>query len=266
MKNLTLASTLLATTTLASPAFAQSQFFEDIEIRSQADTVTEYVFRGQSLGAQSLVSDTEVTLPIGLSGGFKYIAGIDPDSAVQRDEIRVYVNYSVPVGDAVSVDVGGTHFYYPQFGGLFETRGGSAGSYEAYGSVGFNEVFLKPKARVSYDVTLENLTIEGSVEHSFDLSREGWSANVGLTAGYVDADNNFLGFANSLDYGWGTATAGFNKVITDNISFYGDANFTLNSEDDTLNFDREVLASGFDFATRDSDTKLWFATGVVLNF
>jgi len=269
MKHLTLAAVGLAATAFASPAFAQSstsQFIEDIEVRAQFDTLSEYVFRGQSRGAQSLVSDTETKLPFGLSGGVLYIAGVDPDSDVQRDEIRVYANYSVPVGDAVSVDVGGTHYYYPQFGGLFETRGGSAGSYEAYGSVGLDEVFLNPKAKVYYDFTLENLTIEGSLDHSFDLPRENWSANIGVTGGYVEEDSSFVASDTPLDYGWVTASIGLDKVITDNIAFFVDGNFTYNTEDDTLNFDRQVLGTGDAVAFRDSSTKFWFGTGIVLNF
>ena len=269
MKKITFATVLLAATTLASPAFAQSQFadfIEGIEARSEASTLSEHVFRGQSRGAQSLVSDSEFTLPFGLSGGFLYNAGIDPDSDVQRDEIRVYANYSVPLSDSVSVDIGGTHYYYPQFGGLFETRGGSAGSYEAYGSVGLDEVFLSPKGTVYYDFTLDNLTLEGSIGHDFDLSREGWSANLGLTAGYVDADSSFVGEAEVFNYGYGTATAGLKKIITQEITFYVNGNFTVNSEDDTLNFDRAVTPAGSAFATRDSSSKLWVGTGIALNF
>ena len=101
MKKITFATVLLAATTLALPAFAQSQFadfIEGIEARSEASTLSEHVFRGQSRGAQSLVSDSEFTLPFGLSGGFLYNAGIDPDSDVQRDEIRAvsYTHLTLP--------------------------------------------------------------------------------------------------------------------------------------------------------------------------
>lgn len=267
MKHFTLAAVGLLTT--AAPAFAQgsvSQFLDDIEVEAQFDTLSEYVFRGQSRGAQSITSQNTFTLPGGLSGGAAYIAGIDPDSAVQRDEIRAFVNYAVPLDSTISIDVGGTYYYFPQAGGFFETRGGSAGSYEVYGSVGLDEVFLSPKATVFYDLTLENLTLEGAIEHNFDLPRKGWTGSVGLTAGYVDEDNSFVANDAALDYGYGVATLGLNKVITDNISFHLNGNFAYNSEEDTLNLDRDVLASGLNVPTRDSDTKFWYGTGLKLNF
>ena len=265
MKHFKTVAGLLVAPTFASTAFAQVD--DGISVTSTADTVSEYVFRGVSLGAQSLQPGTEISLSEnflngalnGLSGGVWYSAGIDPDSDVQADEVDTYLNYSLPVGDAISLDIGGTYYYYPQSGGFLETRGGSAGSYEFYGSVGLNDVALSPSATVYYDVTLENLTLEGSIEHGFDLPRENWSAALGLTGGHVDADSGF-------DYQWATATVGLNKLITDNISFYVNGNFTLNSEDDTLNFEREVADSGIAFATLDSDTKFWFGTGLAVDF
>jgi hypothetical protein len=106
---------------------------------------------------------------------------------------------------------------------------------------------------------LENLTLEGSVGHSFDLPRDGWSGELGLTGGHVDADSGF-------DYQWGTATAGLNKAISDNIAFYINGNFTLNSEDNTLGFGREVTAVGTAFPTADGDTKFWFGTGLSVSY
>ena len=253
MKHFKLVATLLVAPIFATSAFAQD---DGIDVEASFDTLSEYVFRGESRGAQSITSNTEISLSEnflngalnGLSGGLLYIAGIDPDSDVQRDEIRVYANYSVPLGDTLSVDIGGTHYYYPQFGGLFETRGGSAGSYEVYGAVGLENVPFSPQAKVYYDLTLENLTIEGSVGHSFNLPRANWSANVGLTGGYVDADTSFVGGTTAQDYGYGTATIGLNKFITESISFYLNGNFTINSEDDTLNLDRAIADSGVAFA------------------
>ena len=271
MKHFSVAAALIIAPIFASTAFAQD---DGIDAFAGFDTVSEYVFRGQSRGAQSLMSETRISLSDnfaipalnGFSGGALYIAGVDPDSSVQRDEIRAYVNYSVPLDAPVSVDVGANYFYYPQAGGFFETRGGSAGSYEVYGGIGLDQVFLSPKAKVFYDVTLENLTIEGSLEHGFDLPREGWSGNLRLKGGYVDADSSFVGDGNVIDYGYGTATIGLNKVITKNISFYADGNFSINSEDNTLNFERGFTAEGDAFAQRDSDTKFWFGTGMNLNF
>lgn len=273
MKFLKITAALLVTTAFATPASAQTQlldFIEGIDVRSEASTVSEYVFRGQSRGAQSIISDSTFSLPIGLDIGYLYNAGIDPDSDVQRDEIRVYANYALPLSDAISADVGVTHYYYPQFGGLFETDDGSAGSYEFYGSAGLNEVFLKPKLTVFYDVTLENLTVEGAIGHTFVLPREGWTADLGLTGGYVSEDSSFVFGPGNVpgraeDYGYATLTAGVDKIINKNIAFYADANFTFNSEDDSLNFERDSLPVPA-VSVRDEETKFWIGTGLVLNF
>ena len=256
MKYLTLIAISLGATAISFSASAQD---DGLFPTSSIASVSEYVFRGVSLGGSSLQPSTEISTDIGITVGAWYSAGIGSDSSVQADEIDLYVNYSLPFDAPVSFDVGGTYYYFPQSGSLFETDGGAAGSYEIYGSAGLKDVVLSPSATVYYDLTLESLTLEGSIGHSFPLPRDGWSLDLGLTGGHVDFDD--VG-----SYEWGTATASFNKTITDNISFYANGNFTVNSEDDTLGFDREVLASGLDFATRDSDTQFWFGTGLSVSY
>ena len=64
------------------------------------------------------------------------------------------------------------------------------------------------------------------------------------------------------NYQYGTATLAANKVITDDISFYVSGNFTANTEDDTLNYDVDDLATNF----RDSDTVFWLGTGLTVNY
>ncbi len=257
MKQLKLAAALLCATAFAAPALAQDD--DGISITSNADSVSEYVFRGVSLGGASLQPSTEISTDFGLSVGGWYSAGFGSDSSVQADELDLYVNYSLPLDGGLSVDVGGTYYHYPQFGSLFETEDGAAGSYEVYGSVGLSDLPLSPAATVYYDFTLENLTFEGSVGHSFDLPRDGWSADLGLTAGLVEPDEG-------SGYEWGTATIAANKAVTDAISFYVSGNFTVNSEDNTLGFDREVLANGLEVATLDSSTLFWFGTGLSVGF
>lgn len=256
MKHITLAATLLCASAISSTAFAQD---DGIHPTSSIASVSEYVFRGRSLGGSSLQPSTEISTDIGLTVGVWYSAGLGSDSSVQTDEIDLYVNYAVPLDGPISIDVGGTYYYYPQEGSLFETDGGTAGSYEVYGSVGFDDIILSPTATAYYDFTLENLTLEGSVSHTLDLPRAGWTADLGLTGGLVDSDEG-------IDYEWATATVALNKTITENISFYVSGNFTLNSED-LLGFDKEtVQATGLEFATVDSDTQLWLGTGLSVSY
>ncbi len=258
MKKLILATALLSTTAIAPAAFAQDDGIYPV---SRIESVSEYVFRGVSLGASSLQPSTEISTSVGITVGAWYSAGLGPDSSVQADEIDLYVDYAVPLEGPLALNVGGTYYFYPQTAGtIFETDGGDAGSYEVYGSVGLEDVFLSPKGTVYYDLTLENLTLEGEVSHSVDLPRDGWSAGLGLTVGHVDSDEG-------LDYEWGTATVAIKKDVTENIDFYVSGNFTLNSEDDTLGFDSEVdLGTGTTFATLDSDTQFWLGTGLSVSY
>ena len=255
MKHLKIGAILCAATAISTPALAQDN--DGINPTSSIASVSEYVFRGTSLGDSSLQPSTEIGFDFGLTVGAWYSAGLGSDSSVQVDEVNLYANYSLPIEGPISLDVGGTYYYFPQFGSLLETEGG-AGSYEVYGSVGLSDFALSPAATVYYDFTLENLTLEGSIGHSLPLPREGWTLDLGLTGGLVDSDAG-------TDYEWGTATASFNKAITDAISFYVSGNFTLNSED-LLDFDREVLANGVEFASVDSDTQFWFGTGLSVSY
>lgn len=256
MKHFTLAATLLFATAVSSTAFAQDN--DGINPSSTISSVSEYVFRGTSLGGSSLQPSTEIGFDFGLTVGAWYSAGLGADSSVQADEVDLYANYSLPIDGPISLDVGGTYYHFPQSGALFETEGGAAGSYEVYGSVGLSDFALSPSATVYYDFTLENLTLEGSIGHSLPLPRPGWTLDLGLTGGLVDSDAG-------TDYEWGTATASLNKAVTDAISFFVSGNFTLNSEE-LLGFDREVLASGVEFASVDSDTQFWFGTGLTVSY
>ena len=257
MKYLTIGAILCAATAISTPVLAQDD--DGINPSSSIASVSEYVFRGVSLGGASLQPSTEISTDIGITVGAWYSAGLGSDSSVQADEVDLYINYSLPFDGPVSFDVGGTYYHYPQSGSLFETDGGAAGSYEVYGSVGFSEFALSPAATVYYDFTLENLTLEGSIGHTLPLPREGWTADLGLTAGLVDPDEG-------SGYEWGTATVSLNKAVTDSISFYLSGNLTVNSEDDTLGFDREVLANGFEIATLDSSTLFWLGTGLRVSY
>lgn len=257
MKHFTLAATLLCATAVSSTAFAQDD--DGIYPSSSIASVSEYVFRGTSLGGSSLQPSTEISTDMGITVGAWYSAGLGSDSSVQADEIDLYINYAVPLDAPISIDVGGTYYYYPQEGSLFSTEGGAAGSYEVYGSVGFDDVVLSPSATAYYDLTLESLTLEGSIAHSLPLPRAGWTADLGLTGGHVDFDSGF-------DYQWATATVALNKAVTDNISFYVSGNFTLNSEE-LLGFEKETIqATGLEFATVDSDTQLWIGTGLSVSY
>jgi len=265
MKHFTLAASLLAAITIAPAANAQvSQLIEDIEVTSTLDTVSQYVFRGVSLGGNSVQPGTELTLG-NFTAGSWYSAGFGEDSAVQADELDLYVGYQLPLEGPLQLGVVGTYYHYPQSGDLFDTDGGSAGSYEIGATAGLSDVLLSPSVSAYYDLTLENFTIEGNLSHSFDLPRDGWSLDAGLNVGHVELDETVQ--ITTLDkafdnYQYGTASLAANKVITDNINFYVSGNFTVNTEDDTLDFDLDAASTDF----RDSSSVFWVGTGLSVGF
>ena len=252
MKKLTLTAVILAATTMAPNAFAQ-----DLAFTAGVDTVSEYVFRGVSLGDTSLQTFSEVSYG-GFTAGAWYSAGFGAGSDVQADELDLYIGYSLPLKGDISVDVGATHYHFPQGGDLFDTNGGTAGTYEVYGTVGFDNLPLSPSFTTYYDFTLDALTLEGSVGHSIPLSAEGWSVDLGLTGGHVTVDD-------AGNYEWATASASVGKSFSDTLSFYVGANFSVNSED-LLDFDRIEDPNFGAIATIDSDTKFWFGSGFSVGF
>ena len=252
MKKLTLTAVILAATAMAPTAFAQ-----DLAFSAGVDSVSEYVFRGVSLGDSSIQTFSEVSYG-GFTAGAWYSAGFGAGSDVQADELDLYIGYSLPLKGDISVDVGATHYHFPQGGDLFDTDGGAAGTYEVYGTVGFGNLPLSPSFTTYYDFTLEALTLEGSVGHSIPLPFEGWSADLGLTGGHVTVDD-------AGNYEWATASASVGKAFSDTLSFYVGANFSVNSED-LLDFDRIEDPNFGAIATIDSDTKFWFGSGFSVGF
>jgi len=257
MKTVIVAIVLLAATTIAPATYAKDD--GEINITAGIDGVSEYVFRGKSLGGNSIQPFAEVSA-VGFSVGAWYSTGIGSDSNIQANEWNLYAGYAVPLKGPVSIGLGATYYYYPDNGSLFEINNGYTGSVELSGSVGLDDIFLSPSASLYYDITLENLTAEASIGHSFDLPVDGWSTDLGLTTGHVEDNGPF-------DYRWTTATVALNTSFADNVDFYLSGNFTVNSEDYSLGFER-VEVPNFDFAygvTRD-DTLFWAGTGISVSF
>lgn len=127
-------------------------------------------------------------------------------------------------------------------------------------------MFLSPSVFAAYDFTLDNFTIEGNISHSFDLPREGWTLDAGLTGGHVELDQEVQ--LSTIDkafdsYQYVTASLSANKAITENLSFYVRGNFTVNSEDDVLDFDIDnPISTNFN----DDSSVFWFGSGLAINF
>jgi len=238
---------------LSAPSIAQAG---DIDWSIGGDVVSEYVFRGVSLGGNSIQPYVEVSKG-NFTAGTWFSTQVGSGSELSADEVDFYVGYSVPLEGSISLDLGGTYYHYPQTGALFATDNGAAGTYEVSASVGFDAP-LAPSISAYYDFTVEAFTVEGAVGHSAALSETN-SADFGLTVGLVDGD----GFS----YEWATASAALSHTLTDAASIYIGANFTLNSDDNTLDLDKFANPNtGTAFLAATSDNLLWFGTGISTSF
>ena len=252
MKKLLLAG--IATAAMAAPTAA---FAQDVSYTIGTDVVSEYVFRGQSFGGTSVQPYAEASVG-NFTAGIWASAGVGAESDVQSDEVDLYAGYSVPLDGDFSLDLGVTYYHYPQSGALFETEDGGAGSYEFSAAVGFDTAF-SPSLAAYYDVTLEAFTLEGGIGHSVELNDD-YGLDLGLSAGLVQADG-------PGDYEYATASIAITHAFSESVGWYVGGNFSVNSENNTLDFERIVdPASEIAFATADSDTKLWFGTGISVGF
>ena len=270
MKHFTLAATLLGAIAIAPMANAQSfsQLIEDIEVTSTIDTVSEYVFRGISLGENSVQPGTQLSV-YGFTAGTWYSTGFGKSSAAQLDELDLYAGYQLPLDGPVQLGIGGTAYVYPQGNDIDDSSGGTTATYEVNATAGLQDVLFSPSVFAAYDFTLDNFTIEGNLSHSFDLPRDGWSLEASLNGGHVELDEVVTGATPDEDfdsYQYGTISLAANKVITDNIGFYVSGNFTANTEDDTLNFDIIDNTPDTPDSFNDSSTVFWVGSGLSVGF
>lgn len=219
----------------------------DISVSTSIDYVTDYVFRGVSLADSAIQPGVEMAMG-NFTAGAWFSTGVGDTSILAGDEVDLYASYSFALSDKISTDVGATYYHYPQGGSLFATDGGSAGTYEVFASFGFDGP-LSPSASIYYDFTLEALTLEGGVGHSFPLGEKS-SFDLGATAGLVDGD----GFS----YEYAGASAAISYSFTDDVSTYVGANFALSSED-TLNYKKALSGSP-------KDSLLFFGAGIAAGF
>jgi uncharacterized protein (TIGR02001 family) len=240
MKKLLLSTSVFLALTANSNA-------QDISVSTSVDYVSDYVFRGVSLADSAIQSGVEASLGSFTAGAW-FSTGVGDTSSTAGDEVDLYASYSFSLSDLVSTDVGITYYHYPQGGGLFETDGGGAGTYEIYTSLGF-DLPLSPSASAYYDLTLEAFTLEGGVSHSIPAGDK-TSFDLGATLGLVDGD----GFS----YEYGSASASLGYSLSDDVSVYFGATYALNSED-MLNLEKSLNGNP-------KDSLLFFGAGISAGF
>ncbi len=180
--------TLISTTALIAGMTAIAPTTQAADWTLSTDFVGEYVFRGQTFGAESVQPAVEVSLENGLTLGIWGSTGVGEQSDDNGDEIDFYAAYSLPLSDTFTLDLGATYYHYPQGGDLLETEDGAVGSYEFSAGTSFDAPF-GPSLTAYYDTTLENFTLEGGLGHSIAAGPKG-SFDLGAALGYVDLGND----------------------------------------------------------------------------
>lgn len=238
---------LIAATALSATALPSVSFAQDTTIG--IDYVTEYVFRGVSFADEAIQPYVETSFGDLTVGVWASIATGDGKD-VAGDEIDIYASYSIPVNsEAYTLDAGVTYYHFPSGGSLFATDGGSAGTYEASLSAGFNAPF-EPSLTAYYDLTLEAFTLEGGLSHSIPVT-DVFSLDTGLTAGLVEGDGG-------VSYQYGSLSASLGYALSDTVSAYVGGNAVISS-DETLDFKRQLTTNG-------DKSHLWFGAGFSAGF
>jgi uncharacterized protein (TIGR02001 family) len=148
---------------------------------------SKYVFRGVELADESMTVSLDVEFDdayLGMWTNQPITSGID-------NEFDFYGGMGFDVAEGISMDVGGTLYYYPESGGSSET-------FEIYTGFAF-DTDLNPAFYIYYDLDLEALTFEGSVGHSYEMDEKS-SLDVAAFYGHVDGDGfNYSYYGASLD-------------------------------------------------------------------
>ncbi|MEQ9825855.1 MAG: TorF family putative porin [Puniceicoccaceae bacterium] len=196
---LTAISTLLAAASLnaaveISTAYTSDYYFRGVQL---ADSIIEAAIE---------YSDGDFYLGVWTAQPF---AAADDDT-LYGNEIDFYGGYVIALSETVALDVGLTAYVYP------DLDEGDTATYEGYLGVSFDAP-LSPALYVYYDVTLEVLSVEGSLGYSVAID-ETSSLDFGVAAGLVSPDEG----DSAMYY---TASIGYGLSLAENASFSASLNY-----------------------------------------
>jgi len=137
---------------------------------------SKYIFRGVELADESMTVSVDVEFDdayLGMWTNQPIVGGFD-------NELDFYGGMGFDVAEGISLDVGGTLYYYPESGTGTET-------FELYTGFAFDSE-LSPAFYIYYDLDLEAFTFEGSIGHSWEMDEKS-SLDGAALYGYVDGDD-----------------------------------------------------------------------------
>ena len=250
MKTLISTAALIAGMTAVAPATQAADW------SLSADFVGEYVFRGVTLGAESIQTGAEVTLDNGLTLGVWGNAGFGEQSLLNGDEVDFYAGYTVPVSDTFGLDLGATLYHYPQLGGIFDigTGAGDASTLEFSAGTSFGGT-LDPSLTLYYDTTLETFTLEGGAGYSI-ATGEATSLDLSGSLGAVEPDGG-------TSYQYAQLGAALSYAFSDAASGYVGLNAGASTEDTFADVSKSITDPGFGAAEASS---IWYGIGLSTGF
>lgn len=150
----------------------------DITFSSDLTFSSMYVFRGIQYGDNSLQPSIEVAQDAFYAGLWVQQPINNRSSEGWGDEFDFYLGYAPQLSDAVSLDVGATHYYYPT----------ADSTTEAFVGANFTAGNLIPGIYVYYDFDLETFTVQGNLGFSVPLDQAGTSLDFIASIGQVEPD------------------------------------------------------------------------------
>ena len=174
--------TVLIITALLASLSLRAEDESSISATVDLTYASKYVFRGVELANGTLMPSVEI-------GYGNFVAGIwsaQPVTDNIDNEIDFYAGFSMPLDDAWAVDVGAAIYYYPEL----DTAGGTADDFtwEPYIGISGEVNGIATGVSAYYDITLESLTLEGSLGYSIPLEGAASSLDFGVSYGHVDPD------------------------------------------------------------------------------
>ncbi len=238
-------------TALAFPAQA-----DDASVTLSADYVTEYVFRGVTLGAEAFQPAIEAKYGPWTAGVWASVA-VGEEAEAFANEIDFYLGLGWELGDMIDGEIGATLYHYPQSGGVFDFGAQEASTAEFFGSLTF-DTFLSPRLTAFYDMHVETITLEADITHAFDVFGP-ITFETSLEGGLVEASGGA-----GLDYFYTTLAGTLFFDVTDKAAIYAGAYYGNSSKDTFLdtNFDLSDPATLSD----PRDQSLWAKVGVSSTF
>jgi len=196
---------------------------------------SDYYFRGFQLAdsiIEASIDYTEGDFYLGTWTAQPFEAA--EDDSVYGNEIDFYGGYGFALGEKASLDLGICAYVYP------ELSEGDTATYEPYIGVSF-DTLLSPSIYVYYDLTLEILTVQGSLGYSVEID-DSSSVDFGVSLGNISPDegDSAMYYTASISYGLSLGETG---SFSASLNYQdGDSDITAGNWDDGFYFSVGVSA------------------------